>query len=184
MTPNAGIAGEGLRVFVSAVSNGLKLHRSIATEIVAAQGFVPVVQEHFSTPTQHILHEIRGAISKCAAGLFIVGPAYGHPSPVPHGGMFPLSQGSTTDQPLSYSQFEFFYARRLGRPCLVLLVKDDCEFSDCQVEEPRLRLLQDDYRKYLYEANLREQYGWQSFADRFEFVKALARFRWSTWYHA
>lgn len=156
------------RIFISATSRGLHDYRRIATEVVAAQGSVPVVQEHFSTPRDQIVREIRQKVYDSQAILAIVGPYFGHSSGV-HG---------RTGEALSYSQYELEYALRFQRPCLVMI-------AECALTEPGAESEPDALRESqaTFIQQLKVEQPCQCFSNQYEFALALAKHRWTEWLH-
>jgi hypothetical protein len=161
----------GAKIFISATSKGLRSYREIATDVVAAQGYLPVVQEHFPTPSDEITKQIQAKVSECQAVLGIVGPFYGATS---------TARDRATRSALSYSQYELKYALHRRRPCLVLIADAASEFAEADPEPDVYRQCQADFvasLKRMRDARL----GWSPFSTPFEFALALAKVRWREW---
>ena len=157
------------RIFISSTSSGLLPYRQIATEVIAAQGFEPVVQEHFATPNSDIADEIRQKVFHCNGVVALVGPYYGEPFPVEDDGLG-----------LSYSQFELEFALRQNLPCLAAIAADDCDLEDGVAEDSALRDQQAAFAASL-KTRMTPRLGWSSFGNRFQFAMVLAKIRWTDW---
>jgi len=161
------------KIFISAVSKGLRSYRETVTEIVAAQSFIPIVQEHFQTPQTSIIEEIRDKIFQSKAVIALVGPYYGGTSPIVRDG-----------KRLSYSQYELLYALEYRRPCLVLFTGSefipDLEPDGKKVVElPDLLRSQEEFIKLIKGGD--KSFGRSSFNDRLGLALALAKHRWHEW---
>lgn len=158
------------KIFISATTNGLRDYRRIAAEIVAAQGFTPVVQETFSTPSDEMTRKIESEVFDCSGIIAIVGPYYGQRSTI------------VEDAPmaLSYSQYELKYALHFRRPALALIATPDCDLDESDPEPEDLLRCQAEFVEWLT-ANTDRRFGWTRFCDRFRFAEALAKHRWREW---
>lgn len=162
------LSRHSINVFISATTNGLGSSRSLVTEVVCAQGFKAVVQEHFATPQHAIVREIQQKVFNSGGVIALVGPWYGARSAV-----------EFEDMVLSYTQYELVYALEKRRPCLVL--KTDGAGMQSDAEKQEFTDLQNAFVK-----RLRVRWpdlAWSRFADERGLALALAKHRWDIWLH-
>ena len=93
------------RVFVSAVSSEFGQTRQDVANILTRLGFEPVLQDVFGTEAGDLRQMLREKIDACDGLIQIVGQAYGFEPPSP----------DEEFGRVSYTQFEYLYARRNGR---------------------------------------------------------------------
>jgi len=160
-----------LRIFISATTTGLLSYRAIAREVVAAQGYVPLVQEHFSTPKSELTRQIQSNVYHSHALLGIVGPFYGHES----------NARDRDGAVLSYSQYEVEYALACRRPCLVLISDGAFEVDGTDPETAAHQRSQAAFIESLKSRRDR-RLGCVVFTSTLEFAVALAKIRWQEWF--
>jgi hypothetical protein len=100
---------------LSAVSAELaSSHRSVAA-VLHSLGYDTVSQDDFHTGHDELRQRLRTQIDRCDGLLQLVGDAYGAEPP----------DVDPDDGRVSYTQFEFFYARLLARKTWVIEVQRD-----------------------------------------------------------
>jgi energy-coupling factor transporter ATP-binding protein EcfA2 len=103
-------------VFVSCVSHELGQIRTRVSEILEGNGFTPMSQDHFGTESGDLRQVLRDKIDACHGLIHIVGHAYGVEPP--------------THEPefgrVSYTQFEFHYARKKKKRTWLLFADHGC----------------------------------------------------------
>ena len=88
-------------VFISCVSPEFRQTRSRVAAILTRLGYTPVIQKIFGTEPGDLRQVLRDKIDACEGLIQIVGQGYGAEPP-----MMDANCGR-----VSYTQFEFFYAR-------------------------------------------------------------------------
>ena len=104
------------RLFLSAVSEELRTLRQRVAATVRTLGFDPVSQDDFPTGYGELRQWLHAQIGSCEGLIQLVGNAYGAEPPDvdPEYGR------------VSYTQFEFFYARDHGQKTWVIIVGEHC----------------------------------------------------------
>ncbi len=117
------------RIFISTVSSELGTVRQLTANVLQGLGYDPVWQDIFGTEPGNLKQVLREKIDDCQGLIQIVGRAYGAepPEPDPEFGR------------VSYTQFEFLYARKVGRKTWVLIAEDGCTHDNPleQLDLPR-----------------------------------------------
>jgi len=153
------------RIFVSATSRDLGSYRRLASESLRKRGYVVDDQAIFNLTYLEIAEKLEQRIADCDAVVCLIGFVYGgEPSNRPAG------------QPRrSYTQWEYFLARKLGKPVYLLLADEKTAFDPHDREGEELRQLQDQYR-----ADVTGDRDWKSFANADQLRADLAelRFPW------
>jgi hypothetical protein len=103
-------------VFVSCASHELGETRKRLSEILEKNGFTPVYQDIFGTTSGDLRQMLRDKIDACHGLIHIVGHAYG-PEPPTHEPEFGR---------VSYTQFEFHYARKRKKRTWLLFADHGC----------------------------------------------------------
>ena len=138
-------------IFVSCVSPEFRTTRDLVAHALTRLGYTPITQEIFGTEPGDLRQVLRDKIDGCHGLIQIVGRAYGAEPP-------------TVDadfQRVSYTQFEFLYARKRDLKTWLIFAADACQ-RDKSLEQLDLplngahpdpagyqaerRRLQDDYR--------------------------------------
>ena len=103
-------------VFISCVSSEFRQIRSRVAAILTRLGYTPVFQEIFGTEPGDLRQVLRDKIDACEGLIQIVGQAYGAEPPTvdPNYGR------------VSYTQFEFLYAREKKKRTWLLFAGDAC----------------------------------------------------------
>ena len=103
------------RLFLSAVSEELRTARQAVAATVRTLGFDPISQDDFPTGYGELRQWLREQLDSCKGLIQLVGQAYGaEPSEVdPEYGR------------VSYTQFEFLYARNHGKKTWVIVIGQD-----------------------------------------------------------
>jgi len=155
------------RIFVSATTRDLGSYRELASKTLRARGYVVDDQAIFNLTYQEIDEKLKQRIAGCDAVVCLIGFAYGgEPSNRP------------PDQPRrSYTQWEYFLSRELGKDVYLLLAGEETPFDpdSREPESDELLQLQNDYRTEVIQDR-----DWGSFAnkDQLRAELALLRFRW------
>ena len=104
------------RIFISTVSSELGKIRQLTANVLQGLGYDPVWQDIFGTEPGDLTQVLRDKIDDCQGLIQIVGRAFGQePSdPDPDFGR------------VSYTQFEFLYARKRGKKTWLLFAEDGC----------------------------------------------------------
>lgn len=162
-----------MQIFISSVSQGLISYRNIVTEVVAAQAFIPVVEEHFPTPQKSIMREIQEKVFYSAGVIALVGPYYGTESP----------KIGSNNTPVSYSQYELLYALEYKKPCLVLFtgehfIPDGGGEGNLPTEDSKMMLRQAEFAAKI---RAMPELAWCLFNNAFDLALALAKHRWESW---
>ena len=103
-------------VFISCVSPEFRQTRSRVAAILTRLGYTPVIQEIFGTEPGDLRQVLRDKIDACEGLIQIIGQSYGAEPP-------------TVDPDygrVSYTQFEFLYARSQKKKTWLLLAGDAC----------------------------------------------------------
>ena len=104
------------RIFISTVSSELKSARQLTANVLQSLGYEPVWQDIFGTEPGDLKQMLRDKIDDCEGLIQIVGRAYGAEPLAPD-----LEFGR-----VSYTQFEFLYARQRGKTTWVLFADEGC----------------------------------------------------------
>jgi hypothetical protein len=110
-------------VFISCVSPEFRQTRSKVANILTGLAYTPVFQEIFGTQSGDLRQVLRDKIDACAGLIQIVGYAYGAEPPTVDAGYGRVS----------YTQFEFLYAREKTKKTWLLFPGDACT-RDTSVE--------------------------------------------------
>jgi tetratricopeptide (TPR) repeat protein/nucleoside 2-deoxyribosyltransferase len=147
------------RIFVSATSRDLKSYRQLASEKLRGRGYDVDDQAIFNLTYLKIGEKLRKRIENCDAVVCLIGFVYGgEPSQRP------------ADQPRrSYTQWEYHFARELGKPVYLLLADEKTPFDKHRRERAELKQLQKDYR-----AEVIRDRDWSSFDSRDQLRAELA----------
>jgi len=153
------------RIFVSATTRDLGSYRLLASQSLRKRGYVVDDQAVFNLTYLEIAEKLEQRIADCDAVVCLIGFVYGgEPSNRP------------PDQPRrSYTQWEYFLARKLKKPVYLLLANQETAFDPYDREPEELRQLQDHYR-----AEITGDRDWRSFASADQLRAELAelRFPW------
>ncbi len=105
------------RLFLSAVSQELRTARNAVAVTVRTLGYDPVSQDDFPTGHGELREWLCHEIDSCQGLLQIVGQGYGAEPPEvdPEWGR------------VSYTQFEFLYARRQGKKTWLIVAGEQCQ---------------------------------------------------------
>ena len=101
------------RVFVSAVSSEFGQTRQDVANILTRLGFEPVLQDVFGVEAGDLRQMLREKIDACDGLIQIVGQAYGFEPPAP----------DEEFGRVSYTQFEYLYARQKGKKTWLILTR-------------------------------------------------------------
>jgi uncharacterized caspase-like protein len=139
------------QIFISAVSSEFGSIRTIVALVLTRLGFKPVAQETLGTEPGDLRQVLREKIDRCEGLIHLVGHGFGMEPPA-----------ETEFGRVSYTQYEFLYARSKGKKTWLILVDEDCARDTPIAEldlpdEPRAvnpqdyqierRALQDAYRE-------------------------------------
>ena len=103
-------------VFISCVSPEFRQTRNRVAAILTRLGYTPVIQEIFGTESGDLRQVLRDKIDACEGLIQIVGQAYGAEPP-----------GADADYGrVSYTQFEFLYARSQKKKTWLIFAGDAC----------------------------------------------------------
>ena len=103
-------------VFISCVSAEFRQTRSRVAAILTRLGYTPVIQEIFGTEPGDLRQVLRDKIDACEGLIQIVGQGYGAEPPEADAGYGRVS----------YTQFEFLYARAQKKKTWLLFAGDAC----------------------------------------------------------
>src|SRR4029077_10578927 len=103
-------------VFISCVSPEFRQTRSRVAAILTRLGYTPVIQEIFGTEPGDLRQVLRDKIDACEGLIQIVGQGYGAEPPEADAGYGCVS----------YTQFEFLYARAQKKKTWLLFAGDAC----------------------------------------------------------
>jgi tetratricopeptide (TPR) repeat protein len=156
------------RIFLSATSRDLKSYRELASHTLRERGYDVDHQEIFNLTFREIGDKLERRIQECDAVVCLIGLVYG---------------GEPSDRPpeqprRSYTQWEYFLARKLDKPVYLLLADAKAKFDKprkAPEEGEELRRLQEAYR-----AEVTRDRDWRAFAnlDQLRAELALLRFPW------
>ncbi len=126
------------RIFISATTRDLKSYRELASTSLRKRGYEVDDQAIFNLTWMEITEKLERRIAACDAVVCLIGFAFGgEPSQRP------------PDEPRrSYTQLEYFLARKLHKPAYLLLAEENTSFdADARESEgAELRQIQKDYR--------------------------------------
>jgi tetratricopeptide (TPR) repeat protein len=105
------------RLFLSAVSQELRTARNAVAATVRTLGYDPVSQDDFPTGCGELRDWLRREIDSCEGLLQIVGHGYG---------MEPRDVEPAWGR-VSYTQFEFLYARQQGKKTWLIIAGENCQ---------------------------------------------------------
>lgn len=103
-------------VFISCVSPEFRQTRSRVAHILTRLGYTPVIQEIFGTEPGDLRQVLRDKINRCEGLIQIAGQGYGAEPPT-----VDANYGR-----VSYTQFEFLYARSQKKKMWLLFAGDSC----------------------------------------------------------
>src|SRR5271166_1436183 len=103
-------------VFISCVSPEFRQTRSRVAAILTRLGYTPVIQEIFGTEPGDLRQVLRDKIDACEGLIQIVGQGYGAEPPEADAGYGRVS----------YTQFEFLYAREKKKKTWLIFAGDAC----------------------------------------------------------
>src|SRR6266481_7183700 len=103
-------------VFISCISLEFRQTRSRVAAILTRLGYTPVIQEIFGTEPGDLRQVLRDKIDACEGLIQIVGQGYGAEPPEADAGYGRVS----------YTQFEFLYARAQKKKTWLLFAGDAC----------------------------------------------------------
>src|SRR5438105_1388917 len=103
-------------VFISCISLEFRQTRSRVAAILTGLGYTPVIQEIFGTEPGDLRQVLRDKIDACEGLIQIVGQGYGAEPPEADAGYGRVS----------YTQFEFLYARAQKKKTWLLFAGDAC----------------------------------------------------------
>ena len=103
--------GPSLRIFVSASTHDLGMHRRAVEQALLDSGIHPITQEHFRADNRTLTDFLRDEVAACDAVICLVGHVFG---------------AAPSDRPdRSYTQLEYDFAQAYARPVFVFLTSDD-----------------------------------------------------------
>ncbi len=139
------------RIFISAVTGELGASRSIAARVLQRIGYDAIWQDIFGTEAGDLRQMLRKQIDQCDGLLHLVGRTYGAEPP----------QIDPEFGRVSYTQFEFLYARRRAKRTWVLFM-EECYPSDKPLEQLDLPIGSADHDPTAYQAERRAlQFAWR-----------------------
>ena len=103
-------------IFISCVSPEFRQTRSRVAAILTRLGYTPVIQEIFGTEPSDLREVLRDKIDACNGLIQIIGHGYGAEPPTV----------DTDYGRVSYTQFEFLYARSQKKKTWLLFAGDAC----------------------------------------------------------
>jgi hypothetical protein len=103
-------------VFISCVSPEFRQTRSRVAAILTRLGYTPVIQEIFGTEPGDLRQVLRDKIDACEGLIQIVGQGYGAEPPT----------ADANYGRVSYTQFEFLYARAQKKKTWLLFAGEAC----------------------------------------------------------
>jgi tetratricopeptide (TPR) repeat protein len=126
-------------IFISAVSQELRSARQLVANTLTFLGYDPIWQDIFETSEGDLPGVLRKQISRCNGVVQLVGCCYGAEPPQP------------TEEfgRVSYTQYEAFYARKIGKKVWYLFLDEHFPSDACVDEPDELRSLQTAYRNRL-----------------------------------
>jgi Domain of unknown function (DUF4062) len=125
------------RVFISAVTGELEIYRLSAEQWLRKHGYTPITMDDLGTVPNsvEIRDKILAKLRSCQAAVCLIGDCYGCPLPLQDG-----------ESPQSYTQFEYFTAKKLGLTVYAFLTDEGIQKAEL-VEPPELRELQREFRQ-------------------------------------
>jgi tetratricopeptide (TPR) repeat protein len=153
------------RIFVSATTRDLGSYRRLASESLRKRGYDVDDQAIFNLTYLEVGEKLKRRIEDCDAVVCLIGHIYGgEPS------------GHPPDQPpRSFTQWEFYFARELGKPVYLLLADERTPFDPHEPESQTNQELQRTYRD-----EVTRDRDWRSFnsVDQLRAELAELRFPW------
>ncbi|MFM9961776.1 MAG: tetratricopeptide repeat protein [Planctomycetaceae bacterium] len=104
------------RIFISSVSSEFRTSRQLIANVLSRLGYDPVWQDIFGTESGDLRQVLRDKIDDCDGLLQLVGRGYGAEPPT----------ADETFGRVSYTQFEFLYARAQGKKTWLIFADDAC----------------------------------------------------------
>jgi tetratricopeptide (TPR) repeat protein len=104
------------RIFISAVSAELRSTRQLVANVLQRLGYDPIWQEIFGTEPGDLRQVLRDKIDDCDGLIQLVGRGYGAEPPQPDADLGRVS----------YTQFEFLYARQQQKQTWVVFAEEGC----------------------------------------------------------
>ncbi len=109
------------RIFISAVTSEFGATRQLVANVLLRLGYDPVTQDIFGTESGDLRQVLRAKIDDCDGLIQLVGRGYGAEPP---------TVGTEFAQDgfirVSYTQFEFLYARARGKKTWLIFTDDGC----------------------------------------------------------
>ena len=102
------------RIFVSSTSRDFQDVRQAAWDAVMSTGNIPIGMEYWPADSRPSLEVIQENLRHCDIYLGILGPRYGSTLSHPE-----------SDQMMSYTEYEYRYAEKLGKSVLMLMMTPD-----------------------------------------------------------
>jgi len=153
------------RIFVSATNRDLKTYRVLASQSLTKRGYEVDFEEIFDLTFLEIDEKLKQRIGRCDAVVCLIGFVYGgEPSNCP------------PDQPRrSNTQWEYHFARELGKPVCLLLADEKASVDPHNPESDDLTQLQLRHREEVCRNR-----DWRPFANKDQLRAELAelRFPW------
>ncbi len=166
------------RIFISAVTQELGQTRQLAANVLTRLGYDPVWQDIFGTEAGDLRQVLRDKIDDCNGVVHLVGCAYGAEPP----------QADPEFGRVSYTQFEFLYARKKGKRTWVFFAEEGYPLdkplgqldlppepsgADPAAYQAERRALQDAWRRRLHG----ESHLWHAAATTTEFELQVERLK-------
>jgi tetratricopeptide (TPR) repeat protein len=104
------------RIFISTVTSELRSARQLAANVLQGLGYDPVWEDIFGAEPGDLKQVLRDKIDDCEGLIQIVGRGYGAEP----------SEADPEFGRVSYTQYEFLYARRRGKKTWVFFAEDGC----------------------------------------------------------
>lgn len=123
-----------MRVFVSATSSDLREARAVARQALLTHDIHPVDQESFPPDERPLTEYLNATVGRCDAVLCLIGYVFGA---APHG----------QTQLRSYTQLEYDYAQKLGKPVFVFKATEQFCMPVEQAEDSERQRLQLEHRE-------------------------------------
>jgi hypothetical protein len=153
------------RIFLSATNRDLKSYRVLASQSLTKRGYEVDFEEIFALKFLEIDEMLKRRIGRCDAVLCLIGFVYGgEPSKRP------------PDQPRrSNTQWEYHFARDLGKPVYLLLADENASLDPHDSESDELKRLQ-----RLHREEVSRNRDWRPFGNKDQLRAELAelRFPW------
>ena len=109
------------RIFISAVTSELGATRQLVANVLLRLGYDPVTQDIFGTESGDLRQVLRDKIDDCDGLIQLVGRDYG--AEPPRVGTEFAQEGFPR---VSYTQFEFLYARARGKKTWLIYTDEGC----------------------------------------------------------